>query len=268
MNAAGSRNSTSSAAPMIACELNRISTPPAISIAPLTGTPTAAAGTPFACAYPVIPLAFMKWFTPDMMKNAAKPMRPTQARIVQRTTAALLWEVGVNDRGRSGPNVGAQHAAPLLVTLALVAACSSGPGAEHPTPVAAVAVSPRSVVVLVGQTTQLTAVPLDAHGTPLAGRAVTWASSDSSVASVTTGRVAGLAPGRATITATSEGRTGAAGVVVAAPGATQPDPTQLPEATPSPAPLTALYDLLHVPALAAGDSYLDPTTGVTIYPPT
>ena len=94
MNAAGSRNSTSSAAPMIACQLNRISTPPAISIAPLTGTPTAAAGTPFACAYPVIPLAFMKWFTPDMMKNAAKPMRPTQARIVQRTTAALLCEVG------------------------------------------------------------------------------------------------------------------------------------------------------------------------------
>ena len=171
----------------------------------------------------------------------------------------------------TGPrNVGAQHAAPvrrrLLGTLlTTLAACSSGPAAEHPTPVATVAVSPRSVVVLVGQTTQLTAVPLDAHGTPLAGRAVTWASSDSSVASVTTGRVAGLAPGRATITATSEGRTGAAGVVVAAPGATQPDPTKLPEATPSQAPLTALYDLLHVPALAAGDSYLDPTTGVTIY---
>src|SRR5437660_3818351 len=179
--------------------------------------------------------------------------------------------IPVSVRSLTGPRIaGAQHAAPLRrrllgTLLTTLAACSSGPGAEHPTPVAAVAVSPRSVVVLVGQTTQLTAVPLDAHGTPLAGRAVTWASSDSSVASVTTGRVAGLAAGRATISATSEGRTGAAGVVVAAPGATQPDPTKLPEATPSQAPLTALYDLLHVPALAAGDSYLDPSTGVTIY---
>src|SRR2546428_3169609 len=171
MNAAGKRNNTSSAAPMIACQLNRISTPPAISIAPLTGTPTAAAGTPLDCAYPVMPLAFLKWFTPDMMKKNEKPIRPTQARMVQRTTAALLWEDGVNDRGRSRPHVGAQphagaqHAAPLLVTLTLIAACSSspgpGPGPEHPVAVAAVAVSPRSLVVRVGQTAQLTALPLD-----------------------------------------------------------------------------------------------------------
>src|SRR6266704_79174 len=240
MNAAGKRNNTSSAAPMIACQLNRISTPPAISIAPLTGTPTAAAGTPLDCAYPVMPLAFLKWFTPDMMKKKANPMRPTQVRMVQRTTAALLWEDGVNDRGRSRPHVGAEHTAPLLVTLALLAACSSGPGPEHPVPVAAVAVSPKSLVVRVGQTAQLTALPLDAHGTPLAGRAVTWATTNSSVATVTAGSVA-------------------------APGASAPDPTLLPEATPSQAPLTALYDLLHVPALAAGGSYLDPTTGVTVY---
>jgi len=176
----------------------------------------------------------------------------------------------MNDRGRHRPHVGAQRAAPLLVTPALLvtlalAACSSGPGPEHPVAVATVAVSPRSLVVRVGQTAQLTAVPLDAHGTPLAGRALTWASSDSSVATVTAGRVAGLAPGPATISATSEGRTGATAVTVAAPGAGAPDPTLLPEATPAQAPLTALYDLLHVPALAAGGSYLDPTTGVTIY---
>src|SRR2546430_12623510 len=122
-----------------------------------------------------------------------------------------------------------------------VAACSSGPGAEHATPVAAVAVSPRSLVVRVGQTAQLTAVPLDAHGTPLAGRAVTWATSDSSVASVTTGRVMGRAAGRATITATSEGRTGTAGGVVEAPRATQPHPPPPPGAAPPHAPPTQPY---------------------------
>src|SRR6266480_1328040 len=179
--------------------------------------------------------------------------------------------IPVSVSSSTGPRtVGAQHAAPLrrrlLGTLLMtVAACSSGPSAEHATPVAAVAVSPKSLVVRVGQTAQLTAVPLDAHGTPLAGRAVTWATSDSSVATVTAGRVAGVAPGPATITARSEGRTGATAVTVAAPGATQPDPTLLPEATPSQAPLTGLYDLLHVPGLAPGESYLDPSTGVTIY---
>src|SRR5439155_14227500 len=173
-------------------------------------------------------------------------------------------------RSLTGPRIaGAQHAAPLRrrllgTLLTTVAACSSGPGAEHPTPVAAVAVSPRSVVVLVGQTTQLTAVPLDAHGTPLAGRAVTWATSDSSVATVTASRVTGVALGPATITATSEGRTGATAVTVAAPGAAAPDPTLLPQATPSQAPLTALYDLLHVPALTAAGAFLDPTTGATV----
>src|SRR5690349_24297124 len=130
MNAAGNRNATSSAAPTMACQLNRIISPPARSITPLTGTPMPAAGTPLDCAYPVRAARFRKWFTPADRKNALKPMRPTQVRMVQRSMAALLWVGGVNDRGcvnnRGGsePNVGAQHAAPLLVALAL-AACSS-----------------------------------------------------------------------------------------------------------------------------------------------
>ena len=177
----------------------------------------------------------------------------------------------VSVRSLTGPGiVGAQHAAPLRrrllgATVLAVAACSSGPSAEHHVAVAAVAVSPRSVVLRVGQAAQLIAVPLDAHGVPLA-RTVAWASDDSGVATVTgTGRVTGLAAGRTTITATSEGRSGATGVSVApAPGAGVPDPTLLPQATPSQSPLTALYDLLHVSGLAPGESYLDPSTGVTI----
>ena len=153
---------------------------------------------------------------------------------------------------------------PVLLAATLVAECSSGPSAGHHVAVASVAVSPRSVVLRAGQAAQLVAVPLDAQGAPLA-RTVAWASDDSGVATVTgTGHVAGLVPGRATITATSEGRSGATDVSVAPPGAGVPDPTLLPQATPSQSPLTALYDLLHVSGLAAGESYLDPSTGVTI----
>src|SRR6266550_507053 len=44
-----------------------------------------------------------------------------------------------------------------------------------------------------------------------------------------------------------------------------PDPTLLPVATTLQAPLTAAYDALNVPAIAAGGSYLDPTTGVKVF---
>src|SRR5207244_13211122 len=90
----------------MACQLNRISRPPTVSIAPLTGTASAAAGTPFACAYPVIPLAFVKWLTPAFTKNAAKPMRPTQATMVQRSTAAVRWEEGLMGRWRIDAEAG------------------------------------------------------------------------------------------------------------------------------------------------------------------
>lgn len=82
-------------------------------------------------------------------------------------------------------------------------------------PVASVDVAPAQTSVQVGRTTQLTATPRDASGNPLAGRTVTWASSNSEVASVSsTGLVTGVAPGSATITATSEGSNGSASVTV------------------------------------------------------
>jgi uncharacterized protein YjdB len=78
-------------------------------------------------------------------------------------------------------------------------------------PVAAVTVSLGSASVVVGATTQATAQARDAAGLVLTGRAVTWASSDVSVATVdASGVVRGVAPGTTTITGTSEGRSGAA----------------------------------------------------------
>lgn len=84
-------------------------------------------------------------------------------------------------------------------------------------PVATVDVTPTPNNLSVGETVQLTAVPRDATGAALTGRVVTWSSSDTRFATVSSnGLLRAVGPGSATITATVEGRTGTASVVVAA----------------------------------------------------
>jgi len=86
-----------------------------------------------------------------------------------------------------------------------------------PAPVASVAVSPASASVPAGQAVQLSAVTKDSAGTVLTGRALTWASSNGGIASVNgSGLVTGVAVGAATITATSEGKSGTAALTVTA----------------------------------------------------
>src|SRR6266542_3462680 len=106
---------------------------------------------------------------------------------------------------------------PGLATITATSGGKSGTAAITVTsvPVAAVDVAPAVATIPQGQTTQLTATPKDAAGNPLAGRAVTWASSNGAVATVNnSGLVSALAAGSATITATSEGQSGSAGVTV------------------------------------------------------
>src|SRR3989442_13433535 len=82
-------------------------------------------------------------------------------------------------------------------------------------PVASVAVTPATASVTVGQTVQLSATPQDSTGAPLSGRTVTWASSNAGVATVNgSGLVTGAAAGSATITATSEGKSGTSAITV------------------------------------------------------
>jgi hypothetical protein len=84
-------------------------------------------------------------------------------------------------------------------------------------PVASVEVSPDSASVAVGGSVQLTATPKDAEGQPLSGRTVTWATNAPQVATISgTGLVTGVAPGTATISATSEGIRGTSSVTVTA----------------------------------------------------
>jgi uncharacterized protein YjdB len=84
-------------------------------------------------------------------------------------------------------------------------------------PVATVNVTPPSASVTVGQSVNLNAQTLDATGAVLTGRAVTWSSSNTAIATVSqSGGVTGVAPGVATITATSEGKSGTSTITVSA----------------------------------------------------
>lgn len=117
---------------------------------------------------------------------------------------------------------------PLAVLLCTVGACarpSAGVGPDG-TPVASVTVALNAWVLGVGHGTQGTATLRDASGNVLGGRAITWASSNTSVATVgANGYVSALATGTATITATSEGKTGGAAVTVQASFPPPPGPS-------------------------------------------
>lgn len=106
---------------------------------------------------------------------------------------------------------------PLVACLTVLAACSGG--TNPPAPVASVLVTPASSSIPVGQTTQLTATPRDAAGGSLQNRTVTWSSTNTAVATVsTTGLVTAVTVGGpVTIVATSEGQDGSAAVTVTPP---------------------------------------------------
>src|SRR3989449_908797 len=119
--------------------------------------------------------------------------------------------------------------ATLVLGVALVLECTNEPGPFAPAPVASVTVAPPTPTVGVGGTVQLTATTKDASGNVLAGRVVTWESSNTAVGTVSpTGLVTGVAQGQATITATSEGQSGTTSLTVipvAAATVTAPPPT-------------------------------------------
>jgi uncharacterized protein YjdB len=104
---------------------------------------------------------------------------------------------------------------------------------------------------------QLSAIAEDSTGAPLADRPLTWATSDSTIATVgSTGLVTGVAAGGpVTITATSEGRSGSANVTV----------TPVPVATVALSPrrrATRITDCVHDATLS--DARGDPLLGRTV----
>jgi uncharacterized protein YjdB len=90
--------------------------------------------------------------------------------------------------------------------------------APAPVPVASVSVSLGASTLNPGQTTQATATTRDANNNVLTGRVISWSSSNTSVATVSSsGLVMAVAVGPAQITAMSENQSGSATLTVAAP---------------------------------------------------
>lgn len=145
---------------------------------------------------------------------------PLDAQGAVLTGRSVAWS-------SSRPNVASVNGSGLVTALsvgsAVITATIEGKSSVAAitvaaAPVASVGVSPSSATLVVGQTAQLEAQPRDASGQPLSGRSVTWTSNRSDIATVTsTGVVAAVSPGTATITASSEGRSGTATIVVQAP---------------------------------------------------
>ena len=104
----------------------------------------------------------------------------------------------------------------VTITAVVEGQSASATVTVSPVPVASVSVTPATASLDVGQTAALSATPLSAAGVPLSGRAVTWSSSNTAVAAVSSsGVVTALGSGTATISATSEGKVGSASVTVA-----------------------------------------------------
>src|SRR5436190_50024 len=140
-------------------------------------------------------------------------------------SVAVTWSVtsgSISDTStNSGKHYGRYKAGPDTGSVKVVA--HGNPGGKTETaavtvtqlPVASVTVTPATASVMVGQAAQFTAIPKDANGFALAGRVVTWSSNNTAVATVNaSGLATGVAVGSATITATSEGKGGAAGMTV------------------------------------------------------
>ena len=84
-----------------------------------------------------------------------------------------------------------------------------------PAQVSSVRITPDRLDIFVAQAEGLTAVAYDSRGVPIEGRNVVWMTNNVSVAAVSqSGRVTGLLPGTAVITAVIDGRSGTAPVVV------------------------------------------------------
>lgn len=110
----------------------------------------------------------------------------------------------------------------LAGSLLALGACGGGgdgaPTQPQPAAVASITVTLSAASVRLGEPVTATATLRDAAGQSLTGRAITWASSVPTVATVDgAGAITTLAAGATTISATSEGRTGSATLTVLAP---------------------------------------------------
>jgi uncharacterized protein YjdB len=163
---------------------------------------------------------------------------PAATVVVLQTTQLAVVVTDINGAPIANPSVTWRSSNPLIAMVSqtgLVTGIAPGKDTVSATsggkadssiitvslaPVASVDVSPDSTAVTQGQSAQFTAVTKDLLGNTLTGRAVTWTSSNTAVATVdANGKATAVSTGTATtrvvtITATSEGKSGSAKLVV------------------------------------------------------
>ncbi|HUF34747.1 MAG TPA: Ig-like domain-containing protein [Gemmatimonadales bacterium] len=126
----------------------------------------------------------------------------------------------------------------LGLGTAVIGSCGGGgdasgpPDDPDPPAVAQVELAPSSLSLGPGQSGTLVATLRAADGSTITGRSIAWSTDDPGIATVAGGTVTAVAPGEAAITATSEGRSGSATVVVS------DVPVATVTVTPSPATVT------------------------------
>ena len=118
---------------------------------------------------------------------------------------------------QSGLVTGVSVGGPITITATSEGISGTASVSVTAVPVASVTVSSIAPAMVLGVTMPMTATTLDAAGRVLAGRVVTWLSSNTGIATVSpSGVVTGVATGGpVTITATSEGRSGTTAITIA-----------------------------------------------------
>ncbi len=130
-----------------------------------------------------------------------------------------------------------RYSFPALALVAVVlSACShagiDGPNRQLlPLDVASVSVALNPTSINVGAGSHATATLRDANNNVIAGSAVSWSSSDTTIAAVNayTGLVTGVGAGSASITATAAGKAGAATITIGGPPPPPPPPSTAPK---------------------------------------
>ncbi len=130
------------------------------------------------------------------------------------TGRAVAWTSSNNaiaTVSSSGLVTGISAGGPIAIAATSEGQSGNANIAVTPVPVASVSVSLGATSVAAGASTAAIAVVRDAAGNALAGRAVSWSSSNQGIGTFDIeGTVTALAPGTSTITATSEGQSGSA----------------------------------------------------------
>ena len=141
-----------------------------------------------------------------ILQNRVVTWSTSDSSVATISTAGLITGVGAGTAVITASRAGKSGSATVTVTSLGSASVGS---------VATVSVALAASTLNPGQTTQATATTRDSANNILTGRAVSWSSGNTGVATVSTaGLVTAVAAGTAQITASSEGKTGSASVSV------------------------------------------------------